>query len=75
VAQYNIENLYKISEKTSEQFLYALLAEEGAELEGRPYKEGFLELLLVMDPESDKLPRDFLSKRLNELGWDIYGTD
>ena len=73
MAQYKIENLYKISEKSNEQFLYALLAEEGAELEGRPYKEGFIELLLVMNPEGDKLAKDFLSDRLTDLGWDIYG--
>ena len=68
-----VENLYKITEKTNEQFLYALLAEEGAELEGRPYGEGFMELLLVMDPEMDKLPKEFLTKQLTDLGWDIYG--
>ena len=73
MARLKIENLHTITEKTNEQFLYALLAEEGAELEGRPYGEGFMELLLVMDPEMDKLPKEFLTKQLNELGWDIYG--
>ena len=73
MAQYKIENLYKISEKSSEQFLYALLAEEGAELEGRLHGNEFMELLLVMNPEGDKLARDFLSDRLTDLGWDIHG--
>ena len=73
MAQLKIENLYTITEKTNEQFLYALLAEEGAELEGRPYGEGFMELLLVMNPKMDKLPKEFLTKQLNDLGWDIYG--
>lgn len=73
MAQYKIENLYKISEKSSEQFLYALLAEEGAELEGRLHNSEFVELLLVMNPEGDKLARDFLSDRLTDLGWDIHG--
>ena len=73
MARLKIENLHTITEKTNEQFLYALLAEEGAELEGRPYGEGFMELLLVMDPEMDKLPKEFLTRHLNDLGWDIYG--
>jgi hypothetical protein len=75
VARLKIENLFKITESPSEQFLYALLAEENAELEGRPYGDGYMELLLVMDPDGHKLPRDFLSYRLSELGWDIYGGD
>lgn len=75
MARLKIENLYKITEIPREQFLYALLSEEGAELEGRPYGEGFMELLLVMDPDGHKLPRDFLSEKLTELGWDIYGGD
>tara|TARA_R100000655_G_scaffold62230_1_gene100683 strand:- start:24 stop:251 length:228 start_codon:yes stop_codon:yes gene_type:complete len=75
VARLKIENLYKITDSIREQFLYALLAEEGAELEARPYGEGFMELLLVMNPEGNKLPREFLSEKLTELGWDIYGGD
>jgi hypothetical protein len=73
VAQYKIKDLYKITEKSNEQFLYALLAEEGAELEGHLHGEEFMELLLVMNPEGDKLARDFLSDRLKDLGWDIHG--
>ena len=75
MAQYKIKDLYKITEKSSEQFLYALLAEEGAELEGRLHGDEFMELLLVMNPKADKLARDFLSYRLSELGWDIYDGD
>ena len=75
MARLKIENLYKITDKADEQFLYALLSEEGAELEGRPYGEGCMELLLVMNPEGHKLPREFLSEKLTNLGWDIYGGD
>ena len=75
MARLKIENLFKITESPSEQFLYALLAEENAELEGRPYGDGYMELLLVMNPEGHKLPRDFLSEKLTNLGWDIYGGD
>ena len=73
MARLRIDQLLKITEKPSEQFLYALLSEENVELEGTPYGDGLMELFIVMDPDTEELPKQFLNDQLSELGWDIYG--
>lgn len=74
VALLKIDELLKITNKTNEQFLYALLSEENVELEGKPYGDGLMELFIVMDPETESLPKNFLNDQLSALGWDIYGS-
>ena len=75
MARLKVEHLLKITEKYDERFLYALLAEENVEVEGTPYGEGLMELFIVMDPETEELPKKFLNDKLSDLGWDIYGRD
>ena len=74
VALLKIDELLKITNKTNEQFLYALLSEENVKLEGKPYGDGLMELFIVMDPETESLPKNFLNDQLSALGWDIYGS-
>ena len=53
--------------------MYALLSEESVALEGTPSGDGLMELFIIMDPDTEELPKQFLNDKLSELGWDIYG--
>lgn len=72
MARLNLERLHEITEKYDEKFLYALLSEEGVNIDTQPYDEGLVELLLEFPDEMDKLSRQFLSVNLHRLGWDVY---
>jgi len=72
VARLNLERLHEITEKYDEKFLYALLSEEGVNIDTQPYDEGLVELLLEFPDEMDTLSRQFLSVNLHRLGWDVY---
>jgi hypothetical protein len=54
VARLNLERLHEITEKYDEKFLYALLSEEGVNIDTKPYDEGLVELLLEFPDEMDK---------------------
>lgn len=72
MARLNLERLHEITEKYDEKFLYALLSEEGVNIDTQPYDEGLVELLLEFPDEMDTLSRQFLSVNLHRLGWDVY---
>ena len=72
MARLKADELLKITQKSNEQFLYALLSEEDVEVEGTPLGNGLMELFLVMD-DIEPLPKLFLNEQLSKLGWDIYG--
>ena len=67
----NLDKLHEITDKHGEKLLYALLSEEKAIINARPYDEGLVELLLEFPEEMEKLPKMFLSDKLKTLGWDI----
>tara|TARA_R100001594_G_C3952240_1_gene243334 strand:- start:289 stop:516 length:228 start_codon:yes stop_codon:yes gene_type:complete len=75
LARLNLDKLHEITDKHDEKLLYALLAEEDVTINSEPYSEGLVELLLEFPESMEKLPRLFLSEKLTELGWDIYGSD
>ena len=67
-----IDRLYRITENKREQFIYALLSEEDVKIEGRPDVD-VIELYLVFGPDMDILVKGFLSDKLSDMGWEIYG--
>lgn len=69
-----IDRLYRITENKSEQFIYALLSEEDAEINGKPDGD-VIELYLILPSGMDALAREFLSEKLGDLGWEIYVDD
>lgn len=71
----NLDRLHEITEKTNEKLLYSLLSEEEVTIDYKPHNEGLVELFLEFPEKMDRLPRLFLSKKLGELGWDIYDGD
>jgi hypothetical protein len=75
VDRLNLDRLHEITKKTNEKLLYALLAEEEAQIDSRPYNEGVVELFLEFPDKMDRLPRLFLSEKLGELGWNIHDGD
>ena len=75
MARLNLDRLHEITKKTNEKLLYALLAEEEAQIEAKPYSEGLVELFLEFPEKMDRLPRLFLSEKLGELGWEVHDGD
>lgn len=74
MASLRIDQLHRITENTGEQLIYALLSEEAAEVRAKPQGD-LVELYLILSSNIDDLPKEFLSEKLTELGWDIHGVD